>query len=43
MPELKSIDTSHWRDADIEVRYVVFGAKITSYANRFSVGQLPLR
>jgi ATP-dependent RNA helicase DDX55/SPB4 len=32
MPELKSIDTSHWRDADIEVRYVMFGTKAKSPA-----------
>jgi ATP-dependent RNA helicase DDX55/SPB4 len=25
MPELKSAETSHWHDADIEVRYVTFG------------------
>jgi ATP-dependent RNA helicase DDX55/SPB4 len=27
MPELKGVETSHWHDADIEVRYATFGIR----------------
>jgi hypothetical protein len=48
MPELKSVETSRWRDADIDVRYVIFGRFGIQFSPfvlivPYAVGQLFLR
>ena len=38
MPELKRIETSHWHDADIEVRFVMFGIRLPVLIVPYTVG-----
>jgi len=42
MPELKGVETSRWREADIEVRYIMLEDSVMSIAP-YAVGQLFLR
>lgn len=42
MPELKSVETSRWHEADIEVRYIILENSVMSIIP-YVVGQLFLR